>query len=60
MLEILIPIALGAVLLSLGLGLWNMSQGGSPSRSQRLMRWRVALQLIALVVVMTALFLAGR
>jgi len=60
MLEALIPLALAAVVVSLGLGLWNMMRGGSPNRSQRLMRWRVVLQLIAICIVMTAMFLAGR
>ena len=56
MLSSLIPLALLAVVLALGLGLWNMMRGGSPSRSQRLMRWRVVLQLIAVCLVMAAIF----
>jgi hypothetical protein len=56
---ILVPLALAAVALVLGLGLYNLARGGSPERSQELMRWRVLLQLLALVIVMTALFFAS-
>lgn len=52
----LIVVALGAVAVVLLLGLWNMMRGGSPNRSQALMRMRVLLQFIAIVVVMTALY----
>ncbi len=51
-----IPIALGAVTIVLFLGLWNMMKGGSASRSQTLMRWRVGLQFIAIAVVMIMLY----
>jgi len=51
-----IPVALGAVSIVLFLGLWNMMKGGSASRSQTLMRWRVGLQFIAIAVVMIALY----
>lgn len=56
---ILVPLALAAVAVVLGLGLYNLARGGSPERSQELMRWRVILQLVAIVVVMTALFFAS-
>lgn len=56
----LVPIALAAVAVVLLLGLWNMLRGGSASRSQTLMRWRVGLQFIAIVIVMTAIYFAGR
>jgi hypothetical protein len=37
-------------------GLWNMARlNSSPSLSQTLMRWRVALQFIALAIAMLAL-----
>lgn len=38
----------------LTMGLVNMMRGGSPQRSQRLMRWRVGLQAVAIVVIMLA------
>jgi hypothetical protein len=56
---ILVPLALAAVAVVLGLGLYNLARGGSPERSQELMRWRVLLQLLALIIVMTALFFAS-
>jgi hypothetical protein len=54
-----VPLALAAVGIVLLLGLWNMLRGGSASRSQTLMRWRVALQFLAIVIIMTAIYLAG-
>jgi len=56
----IVPIALGAVALVLLLGLTNMMRGGSPQRSQRLMRMRVLLQFIAIVIVMIAIWAMGR
>lgn len=56
-LEFLVPIALIAVFLVLLAGLWNMMRGGSASRSQTLMRWRVGLQFVAVVLVMAVLYL---
>jgi hypothetical protein len=56
----LIPAALAAVLVILALGLWNMMRGGSASRSQQLMRMRVVFQFVALVIIMTTLYIVGR
>jgi len=56
----ILPIALGAVALVLLLGLFNMMRGGSPNRSQQLMRWRVILQFVAFVLTMATLFVLGR
>jgi hypothetical protein len=56
----LVPLALAAVAVVLVLGLWNMMRSGSASRSQTLMRWRVALQFIAIVVVMAVIYFAAR
>jgi len=52
-----VPIAIGAVAIVLLLGLANMLRGGSPNTSQTLMRWRVVLQFIAIVVIMTTIWL---
>ena len=52
-----IPIALAAVGTVLLLGLWNMMRGGSPNRSQMLMRWRIVLQFIAICLVMAAVYI---
>lgn len=50
--NLLVPIACAAVALVLVLGLVNMMRGGSPNKSQRLMRLRVLLQFAALVIIM--------
>jgi hypothetical protein len=55
-----VPIAVGAVAVVLVLGLINMMRGGSPNRSQKLMRMRVLLQFVAIVVVMLTIWLLGR
>ncbi len=52
-----VGVATGAVALVLLLGLVNMLRGGSPALSQTLMRWRVGLQLAAIVVIMLVLWL---
>ena len=49
--------AVGTVLL---LGMWNVISGRSPNTSQRVMRWRVVLQFIALCLVMATLYLSGK
>lgn len=54
------PIAVGAVAIVLGLGLWNMLRGGNPNRSQRLMRWRVILQFLAIIVILTTVYFTKR
>ena len=53
-------IAVGAVAIVLLAGLWNMLRGGSPNRSQTLMRWRVILQFLAIVVLMGSLWWSQR
>ena len=55
-----VPLAVGAVALVLVLGLVNMMRGGSPNRSQTLMRWRVLLQFIAIILTMLAVWAMGR
>jgi hypothetical protein len=57
---IILPIAVAAVALVLLLGLINMMRGGSPSRSQNLMRLRVLLQFVAIVITMVAVWAMGR
>ena len=58
--SIVLPIAVAAVAIVLLLGLVNMMRGGSPSRSQNLMRLRVLLQFIAIVIVMFTVWLMGK
>ena len=56
----LVPIAIGAVGLVLAVGLFNMARGGSANLSQKLMRWRVGLQFVAIVIIMITIYLSGR
>ena len=58
--NLIIVVALIAVAIVLVLGLWNMMKGGSPSRSQNLMRLRVLLQAVAILVVMIVIWILGR
>ena len=56
----LVPIAIGAVAVVLLLGLHNMARGGSPQRSQKLMRLRVLLQCVAIIIIMFTIWIIGR
>jgi hypothetical protein len=53
-------LAVVAVAIVLLMGLWNMMRGGSANRSQMLMRWRVGLQFLAVILLMTVLWLSQR
>lgn len=55
-LAILVMIGVVIVLLR---GLINMMRGGSGNTSNKLMQARVALQFVALVLIMLALYLSG-
>lgn len=48
----LVPLALFVVAAILLAGFVNFARGGSPWTSQRLMRWRVLMQFVALIVIM--------
>jgi len=51
--------ALGAVLVVLMLGLFALAKGGADrSRSNKLMQWRVALQGVAILVILVAILAA--
>ena len=50
-------IALAAVFIVLMMGLFNMMRGGDSNRSQRLMRWRVGLQFVAIIIVLLIVWL---
>jgi hypothetical protein len=54
-----IIIACAAVVVILFAGLWNMIRGGDGNTSQKLMRFRVLAQAIALILLMGALFFFG-
>ncbi len=49
-------VAVFAVLIVLLLGLWNMMRGTSPNLSQKLMRWRVGLQFLAILIILAYAF----
>jgi NADH:ubiquinone oxidoreductase subunit 6 (subunit J) len=55
----IVPIAVAAVAVVLLLGLLNMMRGGSPNRSQKLMRLRVLLQFVAIVIIMITVWATG-
>lgn len=57
--NVIVIVAILAVAVVLVLGLFNMMKGGSPARSQTLMRMRVALQFVAIVVIMIVLWMKG-
>jgi uncharacterized membrane protein len=56
----LVPAAIVAGAIVLLLGLINMMRGGSPNRSQKLMRLRVLLQFVAIIVIMATIWALGR
>ena len=57
--SVLVTAALVAVTIVLFLGLANMLRGGSPNMSQKLMRWRVGLQFLAIILIMGVLWARG-
>jgi hypothetical protein len=57
---LLVPVAIGIVAVVLVLGLVNMMRGGSPHTSQKLMRWRVLLQFVAIAIIMLTIWVLGR
>jgi hypothetical protein len=56
-LRYLSALAVIAVVVVLLAGLWNMMRGASPNLSQRLMRWRVGLQFLAIIIAMLLVYL---
>ena len=52
----LVGVATFAVAVALVFGLVNMLRGGSPNRSQQLMRLRVGLQAVAILAIVAALY----
>jgi hypothetical protein len=57
---VVLPVAIGAVVLVLLAGLFNMMMGGSGATSQKLMRLRVLLQALAIGIIMITLWLMGK
>ena len=59
--NLVVGLAVGAVFVVLAFGVINMIRGGgSPQRSQTLMRWRIALQLVALLIALAVIYVRGR
>jgi Hypoxia induced protein conserved region len=56
----LTTLAVLAVLVVLILGLWNLTRLGNPNFSQKLMRWRVGLQFVAIVIIMLFVYVHYR
>ena len=56
----IVTLATAAVFVVLVLGLINMLRGGSPNRSQNLMRLRVILQAFAILAIMLVLWWRNR
>ncbi len=54
--DYLVPAAVAAVFVVLLFGLANMMRGGSANTSQKLMRWRVILQFVAIIIIMAAIW----
>jgi hypothetical protein len=54
--NLFVLLAVGLVAAVLLAGLFNMMRGGSPNRSQQLMRTRVLLQFVAIVVIMAVVW----
>lgn len=54
--NMLVPVAIAAVAIVLVMGLVNMMRGGDPTSSQKLMRWRVGLQFVAIVIIVIAIY----
>ena len=62
LIDILIVVAIAAVSINLGFGLYSLFRGGefARSHSNKLMRLRVGLQAVAIVILLVALFLKGQ
>jgi hypothetical protein len=56
--DLLIPLALVAVLITLGVGIYSLFRGGDFGRSysNKLMRLRVVLQFVAIIVLVAAFY----
>lgn len=57
----LIPVAMGVTLIVLGIGLFNMfnNNAAARTRSNKLMRLRIIAQFVAVVLLMTLLYVKG-
>lgn len=60
MLYFVSAISMLVVAIILSMGIWNMARGGTASRSQKFMRYRIIAQFAAVVVVMITLYFTTR
>lgn len=60
--DILIPVALAAVVITLGFGVYSLYRGGdfARSHSNKLMRLRIVLQAVAILILIAAFWFASR
>ena len=58
-LQLIPTLIIAAVAVVLLMGLYNMMKGGSANLSQKLMRWRVGLQFLAVVALMATAYAFG-
>jgi hypothetical protein len=58
---VLVPLALAAVAITLGFGIYSMMRGGEFALkwSNKLMRLRIALQAVAIVIIVAAILSRG-
>lgn len=57
--SIVVNVSIAAVAVVLVMGLFNMLRGGSPNKSQQLMRWRVILQFVAVLAMLGYFLIAS-
>jgi cytochrome b subunit of formate dehydrogenase len=57
--SIVVNVSIAAVAVVLVTGLINMLRGGSPNKSQQLMRWRVILQFVAVLAMLGYFLIAS-
>jgi hypothetical protein len=57
--SIVVNVSIAAVAVVLVMGLINMLRGGSPNKSQQLMRWRVILQFVAVLAMLGYFLIAS-
>lgn len=58
--NVMVAVGVAAVAFILLMGLINTLRGGDPYRSQKLMRWRVGLQLAVIILIMGLLWAAAK
>ncbi len=61
LLQILVPVSIALVFIVLCIGVFAMFRGGEFNRtwSNKLMRLRVAMQFVAVIIIMSAVYFAG-